>query len=185
MLTQAQYVTLKNDILANADMNTIPLTNAGNSAIRDLYNAITTTDLWNSSVTADAINNAVDISKYTPADAPDATAAYTNRVLACQTKLMALQSYTLKVSTIDATKSTIRAGIRDSCVQIPGGTGGALITSAGASGVTVLTACTRKANRFEKLFATVTETTGTVTAFIPVLQGQVSLDDIAIAREMP
>lgn len=31
MLTQAQYVTLKNDILANADMNTIPLTNAGNS----------------------------------------------------------------------------------------------------------------------------------------------------------
>ena len=184
-LTPAQYQTLKADILANADTNTIPLTNAGNILIRDLYDAITNADLWNSSVSIDSVNNAVDISKYTPADAPDTSVVYTNRCLACQTKLMALQSYTLRNAALDATKSVIRAGLRDSVIQIPAGAGGALIASAGASGVTVLQACTRKASRYEKLFSTVNETTGTVTAFIPVLQGKISLDDIAYARELP
>lgn len=183
-LTQAQYVTLKNDILASPDMNTIPMGSIGNLAIKSLYDTLTATDLWATSVSVDTINNAVDISKYTPADAPDATVTYTNRCLACQTKLMALQSYTLKATTVNASLSTVRAGLRDSCIQIPAGAGGALIASAGASGVNVLTACTRKATRYEKLFATVSETTGTVTAFIPVLQGQISLSDIEIAREM-
>ena len=184
-LTPAQYTTLKNDIAANADMNTQPLTSTGNAAIRDLYDTITTTDLWATNVSVDAINNAVDVSKYTPADAPDSTVIYTNRCLSCQTKLMALQNYTLKTTSINASLATVRSGLRDSCIQIPAGAAGALITSAGASGVTVLTACTRKATRYEKLFATVSETTGTVAAFIPVLQGKINLADIEIAREMP
>lgn len=183
-MTPAQLATIKADILANPDLAAVPVGSAGNNTIRDMYNLIGTTDLWSTAVNIDAINNAVDISQYTPIDAADGTAIYTNRALACQTKLMALQTYVLRVTPLDASKSTIRAGLRDSVIKIPAGASGALVTSAGVSGVNALTACTRKATRFEKLFATVSETTGTVTAFIPVLQGQVSLADIEQAREL-
>ena len=182
-LSPAQIATLKADILASPDMNAAPMSNIGHMAIRDLYDAPSAKDLWDSATPIDRVNNAVDISKYTPADAPDTTQIYTNRVLACQTKLMALQNFILRPGTLDATKAVVRAGLRDSVMQIPGGAGGAMVASAGASGVTVLTACTRKATRYESLFATATEVTGSTTAYIPVLQGAINVEDIAIARE--
>ena len=45
-LTDAQLITLKADIAANADTNTIPMGVAGDTKIRDLYNAVTTLDVW-------------------------------------------------------------------------------------------------------------------------------------------
>lgn len=183
-MTPAQLAILKADILASPDTVLIPLTSAGNNTIKDLYNIVGAADLWSTSVDIDLINDAVDISVYTPAGSPDSTVAYTNRVLACQTKLMALQHYTLRAVAVNASKAIVRAGLRDSVIQIPGGAAGAMLNAAGASGVNVLTACTRKATRFEKLFAPVSQTTGGVIAFIPVLQGLVTVAEVEQAREL-
>lgn len=183
MLTAAQYATLKADILANADTNTIPLTNAGSNTITAMYNAASTTDVWRTDAPVQGIYDAIDWSKYTPVDAPDGTATCTNRLLSIQTKQMNLQSMLQGRSTVDASKANLRAGLRDAVIALPAGAGGALVAAGGVGGVTVLTACTRKATRFEKLFATQTATTGTVTANLLVLEGALSSDDVQIARE--
>lgn len=183
-MTPAQLATLKADILANPDLASQPLTNLGSIAIRDLYNTASTTDVWRTEAPVKDIYDAIDWSKFTPADAADGTAIYTNRVLLIQTKQMNLQSMLQGRATVDASKANVRAGLRDAVIALPAGAAGASVAAGGASGVTVLTALTRKATRFEKLFSTSTATTGTVTANLLVLEGSVSSDDIQTAREM-
>lgn len=181
-LTTAQETLLKNDILADPVLGALP---ASSDVINQIINAYKQPEnptflVWNSAVPVDTINDAVDVSKYTPADAPDGTAAFTNRVLACQTKLMALQNYLFRANTINAEKPTIRAGLRDSVIQIPGGTGGTMVQAAGAIGVNVMNACTRSATRLEKLLVARTESTGTVTAGICGATGVLSYEQVRI-----
>ena len=183
MLTTAQYAAIKADIAANADMNTQPAGSAGTDAILALYNAQSTTDVWRTEVPIDAICDAIDWSKYTMADSADGTAIQTNRLLQIQTKQMNLQNMIQGRITLNASKANLRSGLRDAVVALPAGVGGAAVSVSGASGVLVLTACTRKANRYEKLFASASATTGTVTANLLVLEGQLSSDDLQIARE--
>lgn len=184
-MTPLQLQALKTDILANADTNTIPMTYAGTEAIRALYNAPSTTDVWRTEAPVKAIYDAIDWSKYTPTDAADGTAIQTNRILLIQTKQMNLQNMLQGRDTIDASKLNIRAGLRDAVIQLPSGASGAMTAAGGASGVTVLTACVRKATRFEKLFSTGPVTTGTVSANLLVIEGQLSTDDAQTARELP
>lgn len=183
MLTPAQLATLKADILANGDTNTQPNNSAGNLAIQALYNAPSATDVWQTAVSVPSIFDAIDWSKFTPVDAADSTVTYTNRLMLIQTKQMNLQSMLQGRATVDASKANLRAGLRDAVIALPAGAAGAAVTAGGAGGSTVLTACTRKANRFEKLFATTQATTGPVTANLLVIEGTVSIDDIQAARE--
>lgn len=182
-LTDAQLITLKADIAANADTNTIPMGVAGDIVIRDLYNAATTTDVWQTNVSVNSIYDAIDFTKYTPVDAATENLIGAQRLLIIQTKQMNLQNMLQGRTNIDASKANIRNGIKDAVTALPAGTSGALISASGSSGVNVLTAMTRKANRIEKLFATVPATTGTVTANLIVYEGSVTTDDITAARE--
>lgn len=182
-MTPTQIAVIKADILANPDMSSQPMTNAGTQAIADLYNAASTTDVWRTDANVQAIYDAIDWSKYTPADAADGTALYTNRLLIIQTKQMNLANMLQGRTTVDASKANLRAGLRDAVTALPAGVGGASIAAGGSGGVVVLNACTRKATRFEKLFATAQATTGTVTANLLAIQGNVSVDDIQVARE--
>ncbi len=182
-MTPTQIATLKADIDANSDMNTQPMTSAGTAAIQALYNAASTTDVWRTEAPVQSIYDAIDWSKFTPVDAADTTVIYTNRLLSIQTKQINLQSMLQGRTTVDASKANLRAGLRDAVIALPAGASGAAVAAGGVSGVNVLNACLRKATRFEKLFATATATTGSVTANLLVLEGQLSVDDIQIARE--
>lgn len=182
-MTPAQLATLKADILASQDMASQPMNSAGALAIAALYNAASTTDIWRTDAPVQAIYDAIDWSKFTPVDAADGTTIYSNRLLLIQTKQMNLTNILQGRSTVDASKANLRAGLRDAVIAIPAGVSGAAVAPGGASGVNVLTACVRKATRFEKLFATTQATTGSVTANLLVLEGQVSTDDIQTARE--
>lgn len=192
MMTPAQYAALKADIAANADTNTLPMSSAGTYAIQGLYNAASSTDVWRTDASVSAIYDAIDWSKFTPIDAmPAADSAsgnaaihqFNGRLLVIQTKQMNMQMMTQGRTTVDASKANLRSGLRDAVTLLPAGSGGAPTSAGGAAGVTVLTALTRKATRFEKLFATQSATTGTVTANLLVLEGQLSIDDIQMARE--
>lgn len=183
MLTTTQLATLKADILANADMNTQPSSNAGAFAIAALYNVASTTDVWRTEASVSGITDAINWATFTPADAADNTATYTNRLLIIQTKQINLQSMLQGRTTVDASKANLRAGLRDAVTGLPAGASGAAISAGGAGGITVLNAMTRKATRYEKLFATSTAQTGSVTANLLVVEGAVSVDDIQAARE--
>jgi len=182
-LNSAQLATLKADINLNADTKDQPMTSAGNDAIRSLYNAVSTQDVWQTSAPVQSVYDAIDWSKFTPVDAADATVTYTNRLMLIQTKQMNLQSMLQGRTTVDASKANLRAGLRDAVIALPAGISGVPISAGGSGGATVLNALMRKATRFEKLFATTPAVTGPSTANLLVVEGNLSIDDIQIARE--
>lgn len=177
-MTPAQIAAVAADILANGDLNSHPRTYAGAQAITALYNTATATDVWRTEAPVQGIYDAINWSAYTPNDAPDNTATYTNRVLNIQTKQMNLQNILQGRSTVDASKANLRAGLRDAVIALPAGAGGANVSAGGAGGATVLAACIRKATRIEKLFATQTATTGAVTANLLTFEGAITSDDV-------
>ena len=181
-MTPQQQALIKADILASSDMNTLPANSDGSYEIARLYNLPSTTDVWRTEAPTRLIFDAIDWSKYTPTDVADATVIFTNRLLAIQTKQMNLQNMLVGRETIDASRANIRAGLRDAVTALPAGALGAPVSAGGASGVTVLTACVRKANRIEKLLASAGVTTGTVTAGVMSFEGNVSPTDITEAR---
>lgn len=182
MLTAQQLQTIKADIAANADMNTLPDNSDGAFEIARLYNLPSTTDVWRTDAPTKAIFDAINWSAYTPTDAPDTSALYTNRILSIQTKQMNLQNMLQGRETIDASKANIRAGLRDAVIALPSGTGGAAVTAGGASGATVLAACIRKATRLEKLLSSGPVTTGSTSANLMGFEGSVSYQDIEAAK---
>ena len=176
MLNQEQLAILRTNVLANAD--TLAAYNAGDLAtLAALYNAaaVPAAPVWDRQVVVDPIHDGIDYTKYTPTDAADGTAIYTNRILAIQTKQMNLQNMMVGKVTLDATKATLRNGIKDATTAIPAGTGGANIHPGGASGTTVLTTLLRPTNatRFEKLFSSGTATTGVVVGELLTLEGPI------------
>ena len=186
-MTPSQLAAIKADILANADMNTLPANSDGSFAIAALYNqpAVPTFTVWRTDASVAAILDAINWSLYTPNDAADGTAIYTNRLLAVQTKQMNLQNMVQGRDRLDCSKVNIRAGLRDAVTSVPAGTGGAAVSPGGASGAAVLNNCTRPATRIEKLLATASQgsdTTGAVTARVLGFEGSVSYQDIDAAR---
>jgi hypothetical protein len=184
-MTPAQLVAIKNDIAAAVDLNVFPNNDDGNDAIARLYNIIAVPNqfVWRTDTPVKDIFDAIDWSKYTPVDVADGTAIYTNRLLAIQTKQMNLQTMLFGRTSIDASKPNIRAGLRDAVIALPAGVNGNLVVSGGASGVTVLNACTRLCTRIEKLLLLNNNTqTGTVAAGIMGFEGAVTAADINAAR---
>jgi hypothetical protein len=186
MLTPAQQLIIKNYILANPELANQPPDGDGLGVIRDHLNQPSSPAVlvWNVRTPADAIFDTVDMSKYTPSDAADTTVIFQNRAILCQTKLMVLQALLQNREFLNAEKANIRAGLRDSLIQIPSGAGGAYAAAAGASGVNALNACTTNTTIAEALLLSVQSvTTGTVSAGIIGFRGEVSNDDVDAARK--
>lgn len=196
MLTVAQYQTLKTYILNDIVLNAYPNNEDGDYEIMLKLNAIATPDfmVWNTETLATDIANAVNWDKYTPAVAvpTDAQIAgglvfdsqiWRTRAHAAQIKrdnLWALLDVTNGF--INAAKANIRSALRDAVISLPTGDLGAIVTAGGASGVNVLTACTRKARLIEKVLTTGAATTGTVTADVMGYVGEIQRQDVEIAR---
>lgn len=183
-LTQSQYAQLKTFINAETNPTFVGYRNAGSTGqMAEWLNLYPAADymLWNTRTKVSEILDSISWDKYTPTDVADNTATFTNRILSVQTKQMNLQNMLIGRDSIDASKANIRAGLRDAVIQLPTGASGAATTAGGANGATVLTACTRKATNGEKYFATVSATNGTVSAFLPVVEGKFSNEDVVNA----
>ena len=188
-LTTAQQTTLKNYILSDPILNAYPQNSDGAYAINEELKKYPVTDflVWNPVTPVQDIIDAVDGSKYTPSDTIPTTTTelsqiYQSRILACQTKQISLQTLIFGRDTINASKSNIRAWLRDAVIQVPSGTNGAFTAPGGSSGATALTACLRKANTIEKVLSSGTATTGTVTANLLTFSGTLSYQDVEQAR---
>lgn len=188
-LTLQQLQTIKADIAAHADMNTQSANSDGSFAIADLYNQPSSPPVivWRTDAPTDGIFNAIDGTKYTPVDVPDAASAplYTARAEAIQIKQMNLQNLTIGRASLNTALPNIRAWLRDCVTALPAGASGAPIPAGGASGATVLNACTRTATRIEALLCATSQgsdTTGTVAARVMVFEGSISYQQIDAAR---
>lgn len=190
MLTVAQYQTLKTYILNDVVLNAYPNNEDGDYEIMLKLNAIATPDfmVWNTETSATDIVNAVTWDKYTPTDTvPTDTQLnveiWKARAQAAQIKRDNLWALTdVTNGFINAAKPNIRSALRDAVIALPTGAGGASTTSGGASGVNVLTACTRKARLIEKVLTTGAATTGTVTADVMGFVGEIQRQEVEIAR---
>lgn len=190
MLTTTQNATLKAAINADPVLSQIPNTLDGAFLIADELNKYPTVDfmVWMTNAPVQNILDSIDGSKYTPADAipnstVDLSAVYQSRILACQTKQISLQTLVFGREFVNASKSNVRAWLRDAVIQVPAGANGAFISPGGASGVAALTACLRKALLIEKILSTGPATTGTVTANLLGYEGTISYNDVFEARK--
>ena len=190
-LTSAQIAALRADIDADPVLSQLP--NAGDSSytIADAYNALAAPDflVWRTDVPVRSIIDTFNFTAFTPTDSvPESNVdqaslqRFIARILVVQTKQMNLQLMLQGRETIDASLPNVRAGLRDALIQVPAGTNGASVTVAGANATSALNACTRRATRAEKLFATGSSTTGAVTASVMGYVGPISPADVDIAR---
>lgn len=185
MLTTAQLQTLKADILAKSAAGQPFETLYPNDlySIGQWYCQPSATAVWRTDTPVTSILDAIDWTKYTPNDAAAENSIGTQRVLITQTKQMNLQNMLMGRTTLDCSKSGIRAGLRDAVISVPTGASGANTNPGGASGATVLAACTRMANHIEALLAGADATTGTTTAKLLVYEGQIGRDEVQQALE--
>ena len=178
-LTASQLVTLNTDILVTNIVTLQPYVAAiDDQGIADWYNALAVPDfwVWKTNAAVGDIFDAVLWANFTPADAPDNTATWTNRSLACQGKQFNLQTMLLGRTTIDASKPQWRTGLQDALTALPSGAGGAN-RSGGWAGVA--TALMRQAWRIEKLFATGTGSVASPATM--VVEGTLNYLDVARA----
>ena len=178
MLTLAQRNTVRAAVVADQTANGFK--QAGDAYSLGLWlNGDSATTVWRTEAPTTAIIDAIAWANYTPNDAPDNTATYTNRALLAQTKQMNLQLMLQGRQSLDCSKANLRSGLRDAVIAVPTGAGGANTSPGGASGVTVLTTCTRLAKRVESILAAGPQTTGTVTANVLTFEGSVDDSDTA------
>lgn len=161
MLNQTQLNILIAAMQAEADPTFLEYkANGQTTMIQQFYNSNASPAfyVWRDTTPTSEIYDAINWANFTPADAPDATAAWTNRSLACQGKQFNLQTLLSGRESINTGKTNIRAGLQDALTNIPSGAGGA---NAVGGWPAVKNAIQRPATRFEKLFATGTGTTNT------------------------
>lgn len=190
MLTTAQYQTLKTFLLNNAPYNTINNDEDGDFAIRDLLNAIASPafKVWNPETPVTEVLESVDFSKYTPNDAiPTDTQlnveVWKARAQSAHIKLDVLWSI-LDVNNgfVNASKTKIRDSLRDATVGVKTGASGASTAPGGANAIDIMIACTRNARVIEQVLNTGNQTTGAVTAAIMGYVGDITKEDVGLAR---
>jgi hypothetical protein len=185
MFTPAQLALIKAAIAADPVLNPLGVDGDSLNIIRDALNALAVPDFlcWRSAVPVQDIFNAISWDKYTPVDAADlqTTVLHTNRLLLIQTKQMNLQTLLIAQS-LDATRANIRLGLRDAVIALPAGALGVAVSAGGASGATVLAACTEKGTRLEKLLTLGPVITGSTTADIRGFQGFIDSNEVDTAR---
>lgn len=158
-MTPAQLATLKAAIIADTNLTAAKAAH-DTQAIADYLNGDSTFIVWRSSTQADDISDAITWASLTPTDAPDGTALYSNRVLLCQTKQMAIQQQLQFRNAVNTGKAQIRNAFSDALTNVPSGAGGALVDAGWAGAGKVKGAISRPATRLEKVFATGTGTAG-------------------------
>lgn len=178
-MTPAQLAAIKADIAANQTLSAYPNTNEGNTQIALFYNMIASPDyfVWQTAVSVQVIYDSVLWANYTPQDAPDGTATWTNRALACQCKQINLQTLLQGRDNINTAKAAIRTGLQDATTSLPSGASGA---SRSGGWVSIQPALQRKATNVERLLAT-----GVGTGVNPStmsFEGRITADDIEQAR---
>lgn len=190
MLTLSQYQTLKTFIETTAPYNTIQNDEDGDFAIRDLLNELATPafKVWNPETPVTEVLESVDFSKYTPNDLiPTDTQLnveiWKARAQSAQIKLDVLWSI-LDVNNgfVNASKAKIRDSLRDATIGARTGANGASTAPGGANAIDIMTACTRNARVIEKVLNTGNQTTGAVTAAIMGYVGDITKEDVGIAR---
>lgn len=173
--TPAQIVAIKYAIANDSDMPSNP--DAGNNPylVADLFNSIdANTYYWRINTDAPEVENSTEWAKFTPVDAADGTALFTNRNLVCQSKQITLQTLLQGKTSVNSVKPNIREGFRVALTDIPSGVGGALV-DAGWSEVKV--AMTRHGTRLEQLLAGVSGTSAEPA--YTVYDGVISAQEVA------
>lgn len=184
MLTDTQYSALKAHIQTNQDL--AALVTAGEyGPVADALNLPYSpeTRAWDRFVAIDRIHDAIDYTKYTPADAPNETLLGLQRMGAINIKQMNLQTMTMGREFLDASKANVRNGLKDATTAVPAGPNGANVHPGGGSGVAVMSACLREAlvTKVEKLFSAGPATTGAVTAEALTFEGALQWPDVKVA----
>lgn len=183
MLTQAQLVTLKAHIIANADPDVIAaLAIRNDNGIRDLYNreSVPTFTVWKTTVPVHEIFDAIVWANMTPSSVPDATALWTNRNLQCQSKQLSLQTIVIGRDALNTAKVNIRQALQDALTAIPSKADGSN-QNAGWAAVNAL--MKRAASIFEVIYAA-----GAGTDAAPgslVVEGPLDQQDVSAALNMP
>lgn len=192
-LTLAQKQTLKAAIDGNPTWAAYPQNSDGYADLAAVLNqtASPAFTVWRTDAPVANIIDAVTWANYTPNDAvggSDTDPLLSRKIgwlLTAQTKQMNLQLMLQGRDTLNASKATLRAGLRDAVILVPTGVGGANTAPGGASGVNVLTACIRSATEGEKILSGALEQTGTVSANVLGFEGNLSGADVQAARELP
>ena len=156
-MTPEQQTALRIDIIAKA-LPGQPL--EALLAARDwqniaaYYNAENSpTNVWRPDAPKSKVFGAIVWKNLTQADAPDATAIYTNRVLASQSRQMNLDILLPPTAdTLPGDEVGFRQGLQDALTDIPAGVGGALL---GGGWGAVQNVLRRPGTPFEVMFSTV------------------------------
>ncbi len=193
-MTPGQLTTLAAHIRASVDPAVVSaLANGQDNELARLYNLPAAGVLaWNRAASVDAILNSIDSTKYTPAakiTGTDVEPLLTRKrgwVDEINVKLMILQVLLMGRASVDATRATVRASLRDAVIQIPSGSldgngEPAMSAAGGASGATVLAACLRGVSVAEHALKSGDATTGSTTGVLLTFEGTVSATDIADA----
>lgn len=181
-MTRYQLVALRADILASVDPLVVAARDGRNDTeMARLYNlpAAPSWWVWRTAVRVDEVFDGVAVANYYPVPAPDGTAAWTNRGIACQIKFDMLRLL-LARETLDPSRARTRNSLEAALTDIPSGNNGNL-RQGGWSAVQPL--LRREATRAERLFVT-----GAGTDVDPgraVFAGEVSTDDIGRALNAP
>lgn len=110
-MTPAQKAIMQADIIAKQQPGQ-PLEGITHETpIAAHYNALTATKGWRTEVPVKAVRAAITLSSYTPNDAANDTATFTNRALIAQNKQINLQLMLQGMDTIDASLPQARAGL--------------------------------------------------------------------------
>lgn len=162
MLTTTQLAALAADILADPTLSQIDHTsNAGYIQLAAAYNLAASPTFfgYRTAIPTQELFNGITWANMTPLDAvPTDTALnvaiWQARSLACQGKQFNVQTMLMGQSFIDASHTSVRAGLQDALSNVPSGANG---TTVSAGWVTVRdTILARASTRAEKLFATTT-----------------------------
>lgn len=197
-LTTAQLQTLKTAINAETDPQFVTYrTNGQTGLMADWFNAEASPafSVWRTDARTVDIFDAIDSTKFTPSATITGTevepllSRKRGWIDEVNIKQMVLQNLLAFRETINAAKPNVRGSLRDAVIQLPTGAldgngKPGLSTAGGANGASVLAVCVRNANRLEKLFAAASQgsdTTGTTTARVMTVEGQITGDDIVLA----
>ena len=156
-MTPAQQATLKADIIAKSQSGQ-PL--EAMVAINDWQNVAayyntenSPTNVWRPDAPKSKVFGAIVWKNLTQVDTPDATAIYTNRVLASQSRQMNLDILLPPTAeTLPGDEVGFRQGLQDALTDIPAGVGGALLAGGWRAVQNVLR---RPGTPFEVMFSTV------------------------------
>lgn len=153
-MTPEQVTALKADIIAKsaAGQPLETLVAIGDwQNVAAYYNAASAVDVWRPDAPRAAICGAIVWKNLTQIDAPDATALYTNRVLACQSRQMNLDILLPPtVDTLPGDQLGFRQGLQDALQNVPAGVAGALLDG---GWVAVRNVLKRLGTRFEVMFS--------------------------------